>query len=66
MSNEPFICDECGREGVRVNGTWICRRCNQEYHEGQEDVERWRFNRIIGGEEYAAREEFLRDFNEDY
>ena len=68
MSGEPYICPECERAGTKVRGKNICVHCEREYNLGREDVERHRFNTMIGGDEYAAQEElanYLR-FGDDY
>lgn len=66
--HEPFICPECGREGRKARGVGVCTRCEADYHLGREDVETWRTDVLIGGEEYAAQEELNRylRFGDDY
>ncbi len=64
--NEPFICPECGHEGTKSADSEVCVFCEWQYQQGREDVELERFERACFGDEYADREAFLRDFNEDY
>ena len=32
--DEPFVCDECGRQATRADGTSWCIHCEREYQSG--------------------------------
>lgn len=52
--DEPLICGECGRQTSHLV-CGVCSCCNHEYHQGVQDVETWRLNKAIYGEEAAER-----------
>lgn len=58
--NEPDVCDECGR----AHYGRTCHYCNAEYARGVQDVENWRWNRMIYGDEMAEAMEIEREIRD--